>query len=444
MPQLGILFDAQKLGTGFYGYTAFRILFSVIPMRDLASCTLYHGEVGEQRIRPYCIVIDCASQATLSRFKQALGASMARGLMPQHQRFLDESLLHEEVLALAAHISSDGEMTDCPSRWLQEAWQRSQAQAATHAHPEARQPRASHETKTSFKLPEKPPIALRWSSGGRRALALLFGCCAAGAAVPWTGWGLSLCLLFFVAGIIHACSIWWRMSAEESLSSEELLAEVKKMAAAKTVQDIAEKLNSAGCQASPLLRRVQVASRSADLSGACLLADQQDAADAAELRAELMELRWHAFASAACCILSVLGMYAFQGTANETPRLALAGAVSFLSLTGAASLFALRGERFRSYLYRTLSSQWYPSMMKAQPQKIQDYQSLDKALLQISEEFQALRASQDRRRDGDLVDTIASLRGSIDQLTPILAGFREPFVLQAVPMPPRKAMSATA
>src|SRR5689334_1855989 len=104
MSQLGILFDAQKLGSGFYGYTAFRILFTVAPPRDLADCTLYHGEVGDGRDRPYCIAIESEQPTVLNRIRQAFANSMARGLMPHGQRFFEGLALQEEVLALAARI----------------------------------------------------------------------------------------------------------------------------------------------------------------------------------------------------------------------------------------------------------------------------------------------------------------------------------------------------
>src|SRR5262245_10291588 len=106
MPQLGIVFDAQKLGSGFYGYTAFRILFSVLPPRELSGCSLYHGEIGDGRTRPYCIALECDNLPLIARIRQTFSSSMARGLMPPSARFLDESSLQEEVLALAARISA--------------------------------------------------------------------------------------------------------------------------------------------------------------------------------------------------------------------------------------------------------------------------------------------------------------------------------------------------
>src|SRR5262245_11018542 len=122
--QFGILFDAQKLGSGFYGYTAFRILFTVVPPAQLAGCSLYHGEVGDGRNRPYCIAIESDDRSLLMRLRNSFAQSMARGLMPLGERFADEGTLAEEVLALAARVGARGEITDCQSRWLHEAWQR--------------------------------------------------------------------------------------------------------------------------------------------------------------------------------------------------------------------------------------------------------------------------------------------------------------------------------
>jgi hypothetical protein len=348
-------------------------------------------------------------------------------------------------------------MTDCPSRWLQEAWQRAQGQHAL-SDPEARvQNRAPRETRIPPKLPERAPLALRVSEGGRRALGMLLGSSVAGAALPWVGPGLAACALLVASGLVALLAAWWRHNAERSLSNESVWNEVKKLFLSKPLHEFAERLTSAACQSSPLLRCVQASARSADLAGGCLLAEHQIAADQASLAADVMEVRWHGIAAAAAAAISFAAMWVFQGwmpALGEGPRLLLAGSTGALILLGLASLLALRGERFHSELRRFLGSQWLPLLSKSLPASKTEFHSLEKSLHELTAEFQNLRQSLDRRRDAEFVDTLAELRSSVDLLTPVLAAFREPFVLQAVPMPPaiaqpqpmppRKAMSATA
>lgn len=454
MPQIGILFDAQKLGSGFYGYTAFRILFTQLPPRELAGCTLYHGEVGDGRNRPYCIAVECDSPTLIARVRQTFAASAARGLLPPPQRFMDEFALQEEVLAMAARITATGEIADCPSRWLQEAFQRAQGQANLQTPEPVKAPKAVTPPRAAAqaRLPERVPMALRWSSTGRRAIAFLIAFAAAGAIFPWAGWGIALCVLFFAAGAIQGIALRWRLWAEESISGPETFAEVRKLLAAKPVHEFLDKLNTSASHASPLLRRVLSIARTQDHAAACLLADQHDAADRDSLRADALEVAFLAATVLAVAAGSLLTTWNFQGAAAaqaELARMSICGLGGAALLSGMAALLLIRGSRMRGDLRREVCSQWLPIVMKTVPAGKAEPQvlSLDNSLSELRGEFQALRAALETRRDREFIDTVAGLRDSIEQLSPVLAGFREPFVLQAVPVPAKpvaKAMSATA
>lgn len=450
MSQLGILFDAQKLGSGFYGYTAFRILFSVVPPKELAGCTLYHGEIGDGRARPYCIAIESENLPLLVRLKQVFAASMVRGLLPSNQRFLDDAALQEEVLAMAATITGHGEMTNCSSRWLQEAWQRAQGQSP--AAPEGKQSSAKPvvEPRVAARLPDRVPLALRCAHGGRKALAFLMAFCVGGALIPWVGWPIALCVTVFTAGMIEAIAVRWQLWAAESISGEEVLAEVKKLAAAKQIQEVAEKLSAPGPSASPLLRRVQATARAADLAGGCLLAEQQQAADRSALKADIGEVRLRAFGVLAAGAITLASIWTFQGPGLATlaaPRLSLVALAGFCVLQAAAKLIEIRAERMESQIQRLLALEWLPCLVRGTPTAVKsEVHGIEPALQDLAKEFQQMRTALERRRDGDFVEVMVALRTSIEQLTPVLAGFREPFVLQAVPTGNGrpKAFSATA
>jgi hypothetical protein len=436
LAQLGILFDAQKLGSGFYGYTAFRILFSVAPPRDLLNCTLYHGEVGEGRARPYCIAIESNDGALLARIKQTFSTSMVRGLLPPTQRFMDDLPLQEEVLATAAAITRTGEITECSSRWLQEAWQRAQGQHSP-ASPETRHP-------------DKVPLALRCSPGGRKALAFLLAFCVGGAAIPWVGWSIAICVTVFTAGLIEALAIRWQLWASESLSGDDVMAELRKFAASKQPQELATKLASAGPSASPLLRRIHASAGAADLAGGCLLAEQQQLSDRAALRGDIEEINLRAFGVLAVGAIAVAGLWVSEGQAGALsvlPRMTLVALVGFSVLKVAAKLIEIRVERIESQMQRLLAMEWMPTLVRSAPAATKALlPGTDQALQDLAKELQQMRMALERRRDGEFVDTMAGLRTSIEQLTPVLAGFREPFVLQAVPTINNrpKALSATA
>src|SRR5262249_13976242 len=161
---------------------------------------LYHGETGDARIRPYCIAIETDNLPLLAKLKQIFSTSTVRGLLPPNQRFLDDAALRDEILAMAAAITAHGEITDCSSRWLQEAWQRAQGQHPTPA--EAKHPHTKPvaEPRTSARLPDRVPWALRCAHGGRKALAFLMAFCVGGALIPWVGWAIALCVTMFTAG----------------------------------------------------------------------------------------------------------------------------------------------------------------------------------------------------------------------------------------------------
>lgn len=438
MPQIGILFDVQKLGSGFYGYTAFRIFFAVLPPRELAACGLYHGEVGRGRNRSYCIAIECGNLSLLQRMRQAFAATHARGLLGPADRFLDEPALRDESLAPAARITPQGELTECRSRWVLEAWERAQGKARTD----------TAEKRVDVRFPEIVPAALRWSPLGTKAFAYLVAASIAGTVLPWAGWGIALCALVFFAGAVQGMAIRLRLGAEEDLCGEELLGEVRRFLNARPLGELAGKLEGAGALASPLLRRIHAMSRATDASSACLTGRQFDLADSAAFSADAREVRTHAWGLVAMAGCSLAAMAVFQGpqaAGMEAGRLALAGAGGCALLCWMAALLTIRRDRFESRLHLRIARQWLPLLAGSLPAPKTPLDSLEQAIERLATRLEAMHASLEQRRDTEFVETMAELRSSLNQLTPVLEGFREPFVLQAVPANGRaKAMAATA
>jgi hypothetical protein len=486
--QLGILFDTQKLGAGFYGYTAFRILFTIVPPRELAGCSLYHGEVGDGRNRPYCIAIESNDRALLMRLKNAAAQSMARGLMPLAERFAEDAMLREEVLALATRITPDGDIADCQSRWLQEAWLRAVGQTATGVleptkphYPaplpavpggtpgQAQSPSAPLATKprtgsrpaggknyaeARVSLPQlagRAPMALRWTPLGRNAFAWLLAFSVGGACVPWLGWPLSVSILTLCVPLIWGSSLRMRMWAEENLSSEDLHQEIIRNLRTMQASELCEQLNTEVAQASPLIRRLRVATQvwttSGDLGGACQVVTQQVRGDQAGFQAEILYLRtllWGTLAVPACMLAGIHLIFGATASAQEGPRLIFFSVFSWTLLSWMASLLSIAHERAEAHLDHMVAMSWIPAMTKAYPAP-KTTAAGEHASEDLAMEIEQIYRRLHERHNEELARTVEGLRETIGQLTPVLAGFREPFVLQAVPVAGRqKAMSATA
>jgi hypothetical protein len=485
--QLGILFDAQKLGAGFYGYTAFRILFTIVPPGELAGCSLYHGEIGDGRNRPYCIAIESNDRALLMRVKSAAAQSLARGLMPLAERFAEDATLREEVLALATRITPNGDIVDCQSRWLQEAWVRAMGQSASAvleptkphypaplpAAPGSASPQAPSAPATPTKarsngrpaagkvsseprvsLPQlagRIPMALRWTPLGRNAFAWLLAFSVGGACVPWLGWPLSVSILTLCVPLLWGSSLRMRMWAEENLSSEELHQEMIRNLRTTQAPELCDQLNTEVANASPLLRRLRIATQvwtaSGDLGGACQVVTQQVRSDQADFQAEILYFRtllWGTLAVPACMLAGIHLIFGATASAQEGPRLIFFSVFSWTLLSWMASLLSIAHERAEAHLDRMVGMTWIPAMTKAYPAP-KTTAAGEYALQDLTAEVEQIYKRLNERHSQELAQTVEGLRETIGQLTPVLAGFREPFVLQAVPVAGRqKAMSATA
>jgi hypothetical protein len=128
MPKIGILFDIDDLGSGFYGYAAYKIFFNAVDTSNLSGCTLRDGDTRATlsgRANQYCIAVDAPDVSKISAVKRAISKSNEKGLLPLSSRFLDEALVSHEPLVVATGINSAGELVGCNTGWVTEAWQES-------------------------------------------------------------------------------------------------------------------------------------------------------------------------------------------------------------------------------------------------------------------------------------------------------------------------------
>lgn len=368
MAQLGILFDMQKLSDGFFGYTAFRILFSILKPGDLAGSSLSHGEVGQGKARAYCIAVDCDSDRAFGAVKQKMAASLAGALMPREFRFVTGPALHAETLVFAARVTDTGELAQCHSRWMYEAWQR-----ALQADPTARPAMAvaikpqSYLEPVHSQLPSRVPFACWWSHHARRTFAVLVAFCFGAALMPWLGYGVAFCIMVSIAGVVQGLAIQWRLWEENGLSGEPLLDEMRRIAGMKTLPDLCQRLEKAPAQASPLLRSIHSVTTAwlsaRDHAVAAAVLDQQRAAERQLLQADLEELRYLAWGVPALAACSFYAMQVFVGIEEswmEAPRLALAGLAGGFLLQGLRTAVAATAERLSGEVSRLVVKGWLP------------------------------------------------------------------------------------
>lgn len=125
MTQIGILFDIDELGGGFYGYASYKIFFGALDTNQLLGCLLRDGDTNatlQGNARQCCIAVEFPDGSKIDAVKSALSKSTAKGLLPLSSRFLEDSLVRQEPLVIAGRISSTGELTNCDTVWVMNAW----------------------------------------------------------------------------------------------------------------------------------------------------------------------------------------------------------------------------------------------------------------------------------------------------------------------------------
>ncbi len=392
MPQLGILFDIQKLGNGFYGYSCFRILFSVLKASELAACTLSHGVLERDGRRIYCVSIESVRLRSLMTMRHRLSASVARGLMPLDSRFVEEDDLYGDELALAASVSETGELMNCQSRWILEVWQRSQVALAPSPSPLPVEPQAvavavarpvvtAAAARNDARIPDRVPFPLWWSLHGRRAFAWLASCCLGGALLPLFGAGVAACIALALAGVLQGLTMQWRLRTERNLSGPAIVEEAAKLISNRTATEICQRLQRPGAQSSPLLRAFQAITRhwaaTHDAAGATAILEHHRQAEEHILRADLEELRFISWGVPALALCSFFGMQVFVGVPEswmEAPKLALIGASGWLAVEALRSAVRSTADRLYGEIARLTLGFWLPAIEQAMPPEPGDRQ----------------------------------------------------------------------
>ena len=123
--EIGILFDIDELGGGFYGYEAYKIFFKNLDPKRLTACTLFDGDTNDTlagRARLYCIAVHSVDASKINYIKETLSKCGDKGLLAVNRRFLEGNITNQQPLVLAAEIDSAGNLVVKKGSMIGKGW----------------------------------------------------------------------------------------------------------------------------------------------------------------------------------------------------------------------------------------------------------------------------------------------------------------------------------
>jgi hypothetical protein len=123
--ELGVIFDIDDLGGGFYGWEAYKIFFASLDPQRLTGCTLLDGDTSETlagQAREYCIAVQSLDPSKILYVKEALSTRTDQGLLPVERRFIEGDVTSRNPLALAGNIDAAGKLVVREGSMIGEGW----------------------------------------------------------------------------------------------------------------------------------------------------------------------------------------------------------------------------------------------------------------------------------------------------------------------------------
>jgi hypothetical protein len=118
-PGIGVVFDIEGLGGGFYGRQAWRIFMATVPADRLHGCILVEGDTAATlagNADEFCIGV-YGSQDTVDYIRATFAKADAPGLAPYHRRFIEKTALDSQPLPTKGQVDWGG-------RLLTQSWNR--------------------------------------------------------------------------------------------------------------------------------------------------------------------------------------------------------------------------------------------------------------------------------------------------------------------------------
>ena len=123
--EIGILFDIDELGGGFYGYSAYKILFSHLDPQELTACSLWDGDTQETlagRARLYCIAIQSLDPSKTEYARQVFAGCTDKGLLAPGNRFIEGNVTRRHPLVLAGQVDLAGNLVVKKGSMIGKGW----------------------------------------------------------------------------------------------------------------------------------------------------------------------------------------------------------------------------------------------------------------------------------------------------------------------------------
>jgi hypothetical protein len=108
---VGILFDVEGLGGGFYRYSAFQIFFKTVPPEKAKNCAIYDGDMlgSSGDPTPYGIVLQSIDQDQTVAIKELFEKLDDSGLLPRSKRLVEgRNIANKNHLVKLGDVDNEG------------------------------------------------------------------------------------------------------------------------------------------------------------------------------------------------------------------------------------------------------------------------------------------------------------------------------------------------
>lgn len=113
MPTIGVRFDIDKAGGGYYGLTCWKIFWQAITPEEIGVASLYEGDTaatlnGQERV--FCIVVQSLNASVIGKVKTALNRTESFKGVCAAPMFVEGSSCAAEPLPDAGRIDAEGNL----------------------------------------------------------------------------------------------------------------------------------------------------------------------------------------------------------------------------------------------------------------------------------------------------------------------------------------------
>ena len=113
MPTLGIRFDIEKAGGGYYGMTCWEVFWRVVDVKKLAGALLCEGDTNatlQDKENVYCLAIQSTNANILREIRAALESSPEFNKVASSPRFIENEQVWREPLPDRGRVDASGSL----------------------------------------------------------------------------------------------------------------------------------------------------------------------------------------------------------------------------------------------------------------------------------------------------------------------------------------------